>query len=133
MANVNDAGYSESGGPMRISEILRSTGGEVATIDPGADVRALLSLLAEHNIGAVVVSTDGETIEGIVSERHRPAPRRARRGPARRAGLLDHDGDRAHLRAERPGRGPPRHDDRTPHPSPAGRPRREAHRHRQHR
>src|SRR3569833_542413 len=69
MANVNDAGYSESGGPMRISEILRSTGGEVATIDPGADVRALLSLLAEHNIGAVVVSTDGETIEGIVSER----------------------------------------------------------------
>jgi CBS domain-containing protein len=54
---------------MRISEILRSKGGEVATIDPGADVRALLSLLAEHNIGAVVVSTDGETIEGIVSER----------------------------------------------------------------
>ncbi len=54
---------------MRISEILRRKGDGVATIDPGADVRSLLALLAEHNIGAVVVSTDGETIEGIVSER----------------------------------------------------------------
>lgn len=54
---------------MRISEILRNKGGEVATIAPDADVRQLLVLLAEHNIGAVVVSTDGAQIEGIVSER----------------------------------------------------------------
>ncbi len=54
---------------MRISEILRSKGGEVATIAPDAEVRQLLVLLAEHNIGAVVVSTDGAVIEGIVSER----------------------------------------------------------------
>jgi CBS domain-containing protein len=54
---------------MHISEILRRKGGEVATIKPDAQVRGLLALLAEHNIGAVVVSTDGTTIEGIASER----------------------------------------------------------------
>jgi CBS domain-containing protein len=32
-------------------------------------VRDLLGLLARHNIGAVVVSTDGQSVEGIVSER----------------------------------------------------------------
>lgn len=54
---------------MRISEILRSKGAEVATIAPDAEVRQLLTLLAERNIGAVVVSVDGATIDGIVSER----------------------------------------------------------------
>jgi CBS domain-containing protein len=54
---------------MRITEILRKKGGQVATIAPGATVRELLALLAEHNIGAVVVSGDGSAIEGIVSER----------------------------------------------------------------
>ena len=69
---------------MRISEILRRKGGEVATIEPDATVRQLLALLAEHNIGAVVVSTDGETIEGIASERDV-----VRRLNDRGAGLLD--------------------------------------------
>jgi CBS domain-containing protein len=54
---------------MRITEILRKKGGEVATIPPDATVRRLLATLAEHNIGAVVVSGNGTTIEGIVSER----------------------------------------------------------------
>jgi CBS domain-containing protein len=69
---------------MRISEILRRKGGEVATIEPDAKVRGLLALLAEHNIGAVVVSTDGATIEGIASERDV-----VRRLNDRGAGLLD--------------------------------------------
>ena len=69
---------------MRISEILRRKGGEVATIEPDAKVRQLLALLAEHNIGAVVVSTDGKTIEGIASERDV-----VRRLNERGAGLLD--------------------------------------------
>ena len=69
---------------MRISEILRSKGGEVATIEPDAKVRQLLALLAEHNIGAVVVSTNGTTIEGIASERDV-----VRRLNERGAGLLD--------------------------------------------
>jgi CBS domain-containing protein len=54
---------------MRISEIIRVKGGDVATIAPHESVRRLLALLAEHNIGAVVVSSDHNTIEGIVSER----------------------------------------------------------------
>lgn len=69
---------------MRISEILRSKGEEVTTIEPGANVRRLLGLLAEHNIGAVVVSTDGASIEGIVSERDV-----VRRLHEHGAGLLD--------------------------------------------
>ncbi|MEU6778769.1 CBS domain-containing protein [Nonomuraea angiospora] len=54
---------------MLIGTILRAKGSDVATVSPRATVRELLSTLAERNIGAVVVSTDGLTIEGIVSER----------------------------------------------------------------
>lgn len=54
---------------MRIHDILHRKGSAVATIRPDATVRELLATLAEHNIGAVVVSTDGRTIDGIASER----------------------------------------------------------------
>ena len=55
---------------MRISDVLSSKpSGQVVTISPDATVRDLLALLAEHNIGAVVVSTDGRAVDGIVSER----------------------------------------------------------------
>jgi len=54
---------------MRISEILRYKGDDVVTIGPDASVRELLDRLAQHNIGAIVVSRDDQTIAGIVSER----------------------------------------------------------------
>jgi CBS domain-containing protein len=55
---------------MRISDVLSSKPGDhVVTIAPDATVRELLALLARHNIGAVVVSTDGDAVDGIVSER----------------------------------------------------------------
>jgi CBS domain-containing protein len=54
---------------MRINEILHGKGAEVVTITPGSTVRELVELLAEHNIGALVVSEDGNTVDGIVSER----------------------------------------------------------------
>ncbi|MFI0368658.1 CBS domain-containing protein [Actinomadura sp. KC06] len=54
---------------MRIRDILRRKGDTVATVRPEATVRQLLAVLAEHNIGAVVVSPDGASIAGIVSER----------------------------------------------------------------
>ncbi|WP_410877172.1 CBS domain-containing protein [Nocardia sp. A7] len=54
---------------MRISEILRNKGTAVTTVRPPTTVRELLAALAEHNIGAVVVSPDGAQIAGIVSER----------------------------------------------------------------
>ena len=54
---------------MKISDVLRHKGSEVITIKPGETVSTLLALLAEHRIGAVVVSSDGATVDGIVSER----------------------------------------------------------------
>ncbi|QQR99985.1 MAG: CBS domain-containing protein [Austwickia sp.] len=55
---------------MRISDVLKGKGdSSVATIRPDDDVSALLALLASRGIGAVVVSDDGATIAGIVSER----------------------------------------------------------------
>ncbi|MBG6090084.1 CBS domain-containing protein [Actinomadura viridis] len=41
----------------------------MATVRPDATVRDLLAVLAEHNIGAVVVSSDGASIAGIATER----------------------------------------------------------------
>jgi CBS domain-containing protein len=55
---------------MRISDVLSGKADhEVVTIAPDATVRELLGLLARHNIGAVVVSADGQAVDGIGSER----------------------------------------------------------------
>lgn len=54
---------------MKINDVLRGKGNQVVTISPEATVTELLALLAEHNIGAVVVSPDGNAVAGIVSER----------------------------------------------------------------
>lgn len=54
---------------MKISDVLRNKGAGVVTIRPDETVTGLLALLAEHRIGAVVVSVDGSTVDGIVSER----------------------------------------------------------------
>ena len=56
---------------MRISDVLhgKAQGESVVTVSPDATVRDLIALLDEHNIGAVVVSTDEEQVAGIVSER----------------------------------------------------------------
>ncbi len=54
---------------MRIKDVLRGKGNRVVTVRPDATVRELLALLAEHNVGALVVSDDGAAVAGIVSER----------------------------------------------------------------
>jgi len=54
---------------MRVTEVLRRKGRSVITIAPDRSVRELLGLLAEHRIGALVVSDDGVRVDGIVSER----------------------------------------------------------------
>lgn len=54
---------------MRIQDVLRRKGTMVATIRPEATVRELLAALSSHGVGALVVSTDERTVEGIVSER----------------------------------------------------------------
>lgn len=55
---------------MRIADVLKAKPeAGVVTITPDASVRELIALLAEHNVGALIVSVDGESVEGIVSER----------------------------------------------------------------
>jgi CBS domain-containing protein len=54
---------------MKISDVLRKKGSAVITVAPHATIASLLELLAQHNIGAVVVSPDGAEVAGIVSER----------------------------------------------------------------
>ena len=54
---------------MRVADALRRKGSSVVTISRDRSVRDLLALLAEHGIGAVVVSDDGVSVDGIVSER----------------------------------------------------------------
>lgn len=53
---------------MRIRDILDSKGRDVITISPEGTVRDAMSVLNEHNIGAVVV-VEGQSIRGILSER----------------------------------------------------------------
>jgi CBS domain-containing protein len=52
-----------------IKTVLRQKGSAVQTISPDATLTELVDALAEHRIGAMVVSADGTHIDGIVSER----------------------------------------------------------------
>ncbi|MFC5175496.1 CBS domain-containing protein [Nocardioides taihuensis] len=55
---------------MRISEVLGAKPSpDVVTITPDAGVRDLIARMAEHNVGALIVSADGTHVDGIVSER----------------------------------------------------------------
>ena len=54
---------------MLIADILRRKGGEVATVTTGSTVGEVIALLAERRIGALPVTDDGRSIDGIVSER----------------------------------------------------------------
>ena len=55
---------------MNINDVIKGkSSSKVITITPDATVRDLLALLAEHNIGAVIVSGDRKSVDGIVSER----------------------------------------------------------------
>ena len=54
---------------MKISDVLRNKGTEVVTIRPEDSVTRLLEVLADRGVGALVVSPDGQSVVGIVSER----------------------------------------------------------------
>jgi CBS domain-containing protein len=53
---------------MNIASLLASKGGNVITVGPQESIRSALGLLAQHNIGALVV-VEGLGPVGIVSER----------------------------------------------------------------
>ncbi|HUY63245.1 MAG TPA: CBS domain-containing protein [Acidimicrobiales bacterium] len=54
---------------MHISSLLEQKGTAVVTISGDATVAEAVAELGRHGIGAIVVSSDGVHIEGIVSER----------------------------------------------------------------
>jgi CBS domain-containing protein len=57
------------GSAVQIASLLQSKGTFVATIAPERTVTEVLAQLAEHGVGALVVSADGQHIDGIISER----------------------------------------------------------------
>jgi CBS domain-containing protein len=54
---------------VNVQSILSAKGTAVATIEPTATIADATASLRDHGVGALIVSTDGETIAGIVSER----------------------------------------------------------------
>jgi CBS domain-containing protein len=55
---------------ITVSQILRTkSAAGVLTVKPGATVASAAEMLSSMRIGAVIVSTDGTTPEGILSER----------------------------------------------------------------
>ncbi|MGH3414305.1 MAG: CBS domain-containing protein [Marmoricola sp.] len=55
---------------MKINDVIAAKPRhDVVTVPPDTTVRDLLAVLADNNVGAVVVSNDGRKIAGIVSER----------------------------------------------------------------
>jgi CBS domain-containing protein len=54
---------------MDVNTILRNKGRSVAMIHSGATIERAVSLLRTRGIGALVVSDDGERVDGIISER----------------------------------------------------------------
>ncbi len=55
---------------MLVSQILKLKGNEtIATVRPDASVAEAAKMLSDLRIGCLVVSTDGQTVAGILSER----------------------------------------------------------------
>ena len=54
---------------MHVHQILKVKGTAVATTTPAASLADATASLRDHGVGALVVSSDGRTIDGIVSER----------------------------------------------------------------
>jgi len=54
---------------MRVSDILRQKGAEVATIDADCSIAEAAEVLSVRNLGALVIAADGTHIDGIISER----------------------------------------------------------------
>ena len=54
---------------MNVETILRNKGDAVTTIHQNATVDEAVTLLHQQRVGALVVSDDGEHVDGILSER----------------------------------------------------------------
>ena len=54
---------------MQVSVLLQHKGSEVVTVVPEVQISAVAQTLAERRSGAVVVSRDGSSSDGVLSER----------------------------------------------------------------
>ena len=54
---------------MNVEIILKTKGKEVATTKPNSSLSDVAGELAKRRIGALVVSGDGKSVDGIISER----------------------------------------------------------------
>lgn len=54
---------------MQVAKILEHKGSDVVTVPPNATISDAIEVLRDHGIGALVVSSNGSSVEGIVSER----------------------------------------------------------------
>jgi CBS domain-containing protein len=54
---------------MKVSDILHAKGSNVVTVPPTATVMTLVHRLKMERVGAAIVTRDGKTIDGIISER----------------------------------------------------------------
>lgn len=54
---------------MLVADILRDKGNAVVTVTPEVTVDEVVGLMALHGVGALVVSSDGSHVDGLVNER----------------------------------------------------------------
>lgn len=74
---------------MLVSQILRSKSDDaVVTVAPGTTVAQAAQILSARRIGSLIVSPDGKTLAGIVSERD-IVRELGRRGPACMSDTVD--------------------------------------------
>jgi CBS domain-containing protein len=66
-AHGEDGG--KAGGIVKVADILARKGSAVITIKPSETIGTLSRLLREKRIGVAIVSSDGQTIDGVISER----------------------------------------------------------------
>ncbi len=54
---------------VTVASMLNQKGTDVLTVGPDEPISAAVELLADNNVGALVVSSDGTGVDGILSER----------------------------------------------------------------
>ena len=54
---------------MKVQDVLAAKGSTVVTVKPVDTIATLSEVLHAKRIGAAVVSNNGETIDGVISER----------------------------------------------------------------
>lgn len=55
--------------PVKVSDVLKVKGPGKTTIKPSETIGVLSRRLQQERLGAMIVSSDGQTVDGIISER----------------------------------------------------------------